>query len=82
MLNVFLLVVVKVAKFARAIVMSCAISVNADVYSIEAPLISTFAAYARVPELARSSHTYLKNLNVIHVLSGTYLCRHYLHLRG
>ena len=49
----FISVVVAVAKFAIAVVVSCAISVNTDVSLITAPLISTFAAYARVPELAR-----------------------------
>ena len=59
LLNLLLSVVGSVAKFYRAVVMSCAISVNSDVYLIAAPQISTFAAYTCVPELARSSLTSL-----------------------
>ena len=50
-LNLFMSVVVAVAKFARSVVLSCAISVNDDVSPIISPLISAFAAYARVLEL-------------------------------
>ena len=51
-LNVVMLVVVAVSKFSRAVVVSCAIYVNSDMSLITAPQISTFAAYACVPELA------------------------------
>ena len=75
------------AKFARAEVVSCAISVNSDASLIAAPKFSTFAAYDFVPELARSSCNFLnaqekRNLNVVHVLSGASLICHLLHLRG
>ena len=45
------------AKFHIPVVVSCAISANADVSSITAPQIFTFSVYARVPEFARSSRT-------------------------
>ena len=49
--------------------------------------ISMFVAYDSVPDLARSSRTFLKTrekwtLNVVHVLYGASLRRHYLHSRG
>ena len=46
-LNLFLSLVVAVAKFSREVVVSCAISVN--ISSTAPPQIFTFAVYARVP---------------------------------
>ena len=78
------MVVVAVAKISIVVVVYCDISVNVSLNAD--PQISIFAAYARVPELARSSRTPLNErekwtLNVVHVLSGIYLRFHYLYLR-
>ena len=75
------MVVVAVTKISIAVVMYCNISVNVSLNAD--PQISMFAAYARVPELARSSRTPLndqekRTLNVVHVLYGVLLRFHYL----
>ena len=47
------------AKFSRAVFVSCSVYIIADVTLISAPQFSMFVEYARVQELVRSLRTSL-----------------------